>query len=704
MQGSRTLFPSPPPFLIGATVLFWGWASEQWLFGLIGTFLIEGHRWVQWRWPFTEKDYVRIWNICVIFFLILAFLRILDGRFHEVPRAFQRSFPLLLLPMILAQFYGEKKGIPFLTFSLVARKKRNQDKKTGHRLKPSREIHFGYVYFALTLLALGATNQKHPATPYLIAALILYALWPLAAVGRHRLGWIGMVLVAVGCALVSQLLIVQLQGYLEKRAIRLIQRIRSTDHNLQSMFTQIGEVGKLQTSPEILWRVSTRSEDPGQGPRYLRLRAYNGYRLGQWMNHNHRDNIPVKKESLVDEWQIFNNSGEQRVITIKGTLGRRDPILPIPRLTNLIYNLPAKELERNALGSIKARSPASSVAYSVAYGGDLETDNPPLKTDRPKGDLKVTIQAALQRANAHGTRLSAEEKIRRIKRFFAQNDFAYSLYLPNRRRTNSSAALAQFLEESKTGHCEYYATATALMLQAAGVPSRYVVGFFVDEFDHDRDEFVIRGLHAHAWVQAWLEAEKRWVTIDTTPPDWSAKEKNRFGKYQNWQDWWKRWTLDFALWRQSEDKGVLWTAIPLFVFSVLLGIVSWRLFKGLKRKNLGQDELDFRDRTRTGNGLDSEWFLIEESLKGIGFGREPGQTATAWQSNCARRFPILTEPLIQLQEIHYRYRFDPEGISDEDRRLLSVGSRQVVDELIPEIRANLQAEREAEANGKKERY
>jgi maltooligosyltrehalose synthase len=93
----------------------------------------------------------------------------------------------------------------------------------------------------------------------------------------------------------------------------------------------------------------------------------------------------------------------------------------------------------------------------------------------------------------------------------------------NRRfRTMSGrdSALAQFLLEEKAGHCEYFATATTLLLRAAGEKARYVVGFSVQEKHPKTGEYLLRGTHAHAWCRVWNEQTGRWINVDTTPPTW----------------------------------------------------------------------------------------------------------------------------------------------------------------------------------------
>jgi len=75
-------------------------------------------------------------------------------------------------------------------------------------------------------------------------------------------------------------------------------------------------------------------------------------------------------------------------------------------------------------------------------------------------------------------------------------------------------SLSGFLFETKTGHCEYFATALAVMLRVAGIPSRLIVG--VRGGVVVNSDVVYRQLDAHAWVEAYLDG-LGWVILEPTP-------------------------------------------------------------------------------------------------------------------------------------------------------------------------------------------
>jgi transglutaminase-like putative cysteine protease len=76
--------------------------------------------------------------------------------------------------------------------------------------------------------------------------------------------------------------------------------------------------------------------------------------------------------------------------------------------------------------------------------------------------------------------------------------------------------LGEFVLGSGAGHCEYFATALALLLRAQDVPCRVVGGYLAHEWDEAARAIVVRGRHAHAWVEV-LDEDGAWHTFDATP-------------------------------------------------------------------------------------------------------------------------------------------------------------------------------------------
>jgi len=80
----------------------------------------------------------------------------------------------------------------------------------------------------------------------------------------------------------------------------------------------------------------------------------------------------------------------------------------------------------------------------------------------------------------------------------------------------------EFVNRSRVGHCEYFASALALMLRSIGIPSRLAVGFKGGEWDEDH--YNVRQMDAHAWVEAYLPP-------DQIPPGQLSEEDSENGAW-----------------------------------------------------------------------------------------------------------------------------------------------------------------------------
>lgn len=113
-----------------------------------------------------------------------------------------------------------------------------------------------------------------------------------------------------------------------------------------------------------------------------------------------------------------------------------------------------------------------------------------------------------------GSATSDVQKAEILERFFTDSDeFTYSLDLSI--DDASIDPIQDFLLNRKTGHCEYYASAMAIMLRTVGIPSRLVSGFKGGTYNKKLRKFSVQQLHAHSWVEAYLEG--KWRTFDPTP-------------------------------------------------------------------------------------------------------------------------------------------------------------------------------------------
>jgi hypothetical protein len=77
--------------------------------------------------------------------------------------------------------------------------------------------------------------------------------------------------------------------------------------------------------------------------------------------------------------------------------------------------------------------------------------------------------------------------------------------------------IENFLFEEKRGHCEFFATAAALMVRELGVEARVAYGWVGGKYFETNNMFVFRAREAHAWLEVKLDGYG-WVLIEPTPP------------------------------------------------------------------------------------------------------------------------------------------------------------------------------------------
>ena len=125
-----------------------------------------------------------------------------------------------------------------------------------------------------------------------------------------------------------------------------------------------------------------------------------------------------------------------------------------------------------------------------------------------------------------------------------QSTHTYTIDL--KRDTSIPDPLEDFLFHQSAGHCEYFATAAAILLRLAGVPTRYVNGFLGGEWNNLRQSITVRDNRAHSWVEAYL-GSNGWVRVDATPAVGRAAHMTRFRQVMDAVEmFWSRWVIEYS--------------------------------------------------------------------------------------------------------------------------------------------------------------
>ncbi len=259
-------------------------------------------------------------------------------------------------------------------------------------------------------------------------------------------------------------------------------------------------------------------------PGYLRGRIYSLYGRGSWGNRS-----PEAVRELA--------RGEAGAISGTHIFSLTEPVPPAERRgeyfelfvarnfqTSLLFHpagadcfeAVADRVQLEGPGTLRFREWERSGGLRIYLGTgtrhDAETGKDPDFLQLP-GRLSTQLRPILESAGADASQ-PFSEKTGALLRFFSAN-FRYSL---EGFEAPEADPVIDFLTRRRAGHCEFFASALALLLREAGVPTRYVTGFLCEEPGVLRGSYVARLGNAHAWVEAFDAERGEWVTLEPTPP------------------------------------------------------------------------------------------------------------------------------------------------------------------------------------------
>ena len=651
-----------PPFLLAAAALFWATQTGQWLIAVIAAVLMEGPRYRGWRWSLQQADFYRIADFCtVLLFALALYFYFTFGNPRAITLLFQ-WLPVALAPIALAVAWSTSReiGLAVLFWSL-----RRAPMRRRYAFNP------GVTLFVLWLLGASAANHQGWSFEAGLVLLTGWALWPGRPRSHPRAVWMLNLAVAASLGYAGHVGLHAAQQWLEGAAPEWIAGGGSRTNPYRGN-TDIGSLGDIKLTEGIVLRVVA---DPGwRAPILLHRASYDDYRGGTWVAKSARfESIPPFE--VATRWKLGQGavagSGPGLQLRVHDYSAGGNPLLSLPGGAVQVDGLAASDVQVNSLGAVQAEHKPGFFSYAVLLGADAEaaaaTDLAyamPGATDLkvPAGEAAAIARIAeeLQLAT-----LRPAEALVAVRKLFLER-FQYSLW--QGKSSGGATPLADFLLTTRAGHCEYFATATTLLLRAAGVPARYATGFSAQEPTLGGDGYVVRERHAHAWVRAWVDGA--WRDVDTTPPDWFAAESARAPFWSPLLDAWS-W-LRFSIAQNAADAGTLlgWLAIPIALW------IAWRIRRA--RRSLVRAQAGAALAAVDPIGGDSEFYQVEQRLAELGYARRDVESLREW----LRRIALLPgaqaleqSELTAMVGLHYRYRFDPLGLSALDRAQLRERAR-----------------------------
>ena len=364
---------------------------------------------------------------------------------------------------------------------------------------------------------------------------------------------------------------------------------------------ELGAYGQIQTDSSVAMRVHVVGEVPPESLPTLRWRgiAFDEFDGKAWsVSPAQRTTL---RRSLASDFRVGAFRGRGPLLTQEVFLEPigTEVIFVAPRALRLEAR--AAEITLDDMGAITVPSASARLHYRVE--SELETPPPPgglrwegrLPPDDPAVARYLQLPRlapripALAREVAAGSR-DALETARRLTDHLSR-EYRYSLSLE---RKSSLPPLEEFLFVRRSGNCEYFAAALAVMLRVQGIPARVVGGFQRGEWNPYGQYFTVRMRDAHAWVEAYLPGAG-WVTFDPSPRaeaeavatgailyldalrlrwyryviNWSLRDQVEVATTIRRQA--SEWRLDWRTIRQWRPPALV---LPI-VLAVGLGVVVW---------------------------------------------------------------------------------------------------------------------------------
>jgi hypothetical protein len=287
----------------------------------------------------------------------------------------------------------------------------------------------------------------------------------------------------------------------------------------------LGEIGTLKRDNAVVMRI--RIDEPQPLDRQLRWR---GVALDEFTGHGWKRSVEVRRTERTVEGPLLFKLGTVTTEALNRLTTQTVFLEPIEstvlfaafRPVVIKGNFPFLRLD--AEGAVQTRGrPFDRVMYKAF--SDMTEPNPELlRADRRPyppdyvryqqlpPNLDPRIKARADDIIAEAQAQNHYDEARAIESHL-QRDYAYSLEM----KASGPDPLADFLFNVKTGHCEYFSTAMAVMLRTRGIPARVVNGFLSGEFNEAADAYTVRQSDAHSWVEVYFPETRSWVTFDPTP-------------------------------------------------------------------------------------------------------------------------------------------------------------------------------------------
>jgi transglutaminase-like putative cysteine protease len=266
-----------------------------------------------------------------------------------------------------------------------------------------------------------------------------------------------------------------------------------------------GDISSLSLSNDVAFRVDFEGDIPPPHDRYWRglvLYRFNGR---TWTGRE-----PIFDAQARQKIEYLGDPVAYK-ITLEPTRQHWIFALDIPsdwdRDNNRVFMARQQQLAR--MQPIDQRITYNAVSHpDYRLNNELSAMDRGFYTRLPDDSNPRTVALAQKMLAAAG---SSEVFINQVLSKFNQEEYFYTLEPP----PLGTNPVDRFLFDTRQGFCEHYASAFAVLMRAAGIPSRIVLGYQGGEINPMGEYMIVRQADAHAWNEVWLP-ERGWYRVDPT--------------------------------------------------------------------------------------------------------------------------------------------------------------------------------------------
>jgi protein-glutamine gamma-glutamyltransferase len=179
--------------------------------------------------------------------------------------------------------------------------------------------------------------------------------------------------------------------------------------------------------------------------------------------------------------------------------------------------VPIRELRKNSFtGALSTNELRGKIEYTVTSNISLPSEEE-LRNDNDSLYPEELRTLYLQKPEAAKDKIQFDPRIRKLAQEItvnARNNYDKARAIEKYLKTELNYSLdlkmagddplAEFLFDIKEGHCEYFATAMAILLRSIGIPARIVNGFQMGEYNSITGHYTVRESDAHSWVEVYF--------------------------------------------------------------------------------------------------------------------------------------------------------------------------------------------------------